>query len=64
MDTVRKPVHLVRIGDVVLKHTRLLCVLETLGSWDGGIMLRVFDLDTGSLSNEFFTAFDELNVLV
>lgn len=52
-----------KASDVVVESNWLWCVLETLDSWDDGIMLHVLDLETGMLSNEFFAAFDELKVL-
>lgn len=64
MDTVRKPAHLVKVGEVLadsLDHLEL--VIETSDSWDGGIMLSVFDLETNERHNWFYAAHDNVDVL-
>ncbi len=64
VDTVRKHAQLVMAGEVVLEHLQLLCVLEVTNGWGGTVMFHVLDLETGKTSNEFFAAFDMVNVLI
>lgn len=64
MDTVRKHAHLVKTGEVLFELPYIWCVLESLDSWDGGTVFHVLDLETGEVSDQFYAAFDELDVLV
>lgn len=64
LPTVRTHAHLVKAGDIVLEVTdEIWCVLGTLDGWDGSVMLHVLDLCTGNVSNEFFNAYDTVDVL-
>ena len=38
-------------------------VLETMDNWDGGVMLRLLDMEEGSISEQFYAVFDTIDVL-
>lgn len=61
--TVRTYAHLVKPGEIVHELFSFEYVLETLGSWDGGVMLRLLDMEEGSVSEQFYAAFDTIDVL-
>lgn len=63
MQTVRKDACHVKVGEVIVELDFLWCVLEAGDSWDGGIAFRVLDLMDGTLSHQFFAAFDYIDVL-
>lgn len=60
---VRKQAHLLKVGDVFSELGHMTLILEIADSWDGGIMLSVFNLETCERDDWFFAAFDELDVL-
>lgn len=59
----RKHATSVVVGDVIDEHGLQLVLAEDV-SWDGGVVLTLFDLLSGEERHSFFASFDQVDVIL